>query len=256
LERDGEQGPVTVTTSTDATFTDLAIYCSPFDRIVCPDDPEQVMHIPTSPATNPIEQSDAVCHTLAELGIQVSTGPVVDFRLQSHLRAIPEPGTVPLLYPSHLSNTGVDWPVVGSRKPNAIMRNVATERLLYPNGFYCVVHRFSSKEEKRRIAASVVEPGAFCNAPVLGFENHLNVFHENRHGLPEALARGMVVFLNTTAVDEYFRRFSGHTQVNATDLKRLKYPSRDTLIELGTWAMREGPLTQEKIDAKVEALLR
>jgi adenine-specific DNA-methyltransferase len=38
--------------------------------------------------------------------------------------------------------------------------------------------------------------------PVLGFENHLNLFHENKHGLPELLARGLAVFLNTTAVDE------------------------------------------------------
>ena len=31
---------------------------------------------------------------------------------------------------------------------------------------------------------------------MLGFENHLNVFHENKRGLPEALARGLAVFLN------------------------------------------------------------
>lgn len=34
-------------------------------------------------------------------------------------------------------------------------------------------------------------------------------------------------------VDEYFRTFSGHTQVNATDLKNLKYPSLQTLQRLG-----------------------
>jgi hypothetical protein len=88
----------------------------------------------------------------------------------------------------------------------------------------------------------------------LGFENHLNLFHENKRGLPEALARGLTVFLNTTAVDENFRRFNGHTQVNATDLKLMKYPSRETLLELGEWAMQQGTLTQEQIDAKLGSL--
>ena len=140
------------------------------------------------------------------------------------------------------------------KKPNAIERNADTEKWLYPNGFYCVVRRFSSKEERRRIVASVVEPGAFGDLPVLGFENHLNLFHEDRHGLPEQLARGLAVFLNTTPVDEHFRRFNGHTQVNATDLRLMKYPSRDILIHLGEWAMQQKTLTQAMIDARLESV--
>jgi adenine-specific DNA-methyltransferase len=134
------------------------------------------------------------------------------------------------------------------------VRNDDTEKWLYPNGFYCVVRRFSSKEEKRRVLASVVDPAAFGDHSVLGFENHMNLFHENKHGLPEPLARGLAVFLNTTAVDEHFRRFNGHTQVNATDLKLMKYPSRDALIQLGKWAIQQGTLTQEQIDTKLGTL--
>ncbi|MBE9013853.1 SAM-dependent methyltransferase, partial [Pseudanabaenaceae cyanobacterium LEGE 13415] len=120
--------------------------------------------------------------------------------------------------------------------------------------FYCVVRRFSSKEEKRRVVASLVDPAAFGDHSVLGFENHMNLFYEDKRGLPEALARGLVVFLNTTAVDEHFRRFNGHTQVNATDLKQMKYLSRDALIRLGEWAMQQETLTQFQIDAKFGSL--
>jgi len=254
LERDAQQGPVTVSTSTDDTFTDLVIHEHPFDRIVFPDDPERVIHVPKSPEKNAIELSPAIRFTLADLGIKVSTGPVVDFRLKEHLRDMPGEGTVPLLYPSHFSGTGTKWPIEGMKKPNAIERNADTERWLYPSGFYCVVRRFSSKEERRRIVASVVEPSAFGDVPVLGFENHLNLFYDNKRGLPEALARGLAVFLNTTAVDENFRRFNGHTQVNATDLKRMKYPSRETLIEIGEWARQQGRLTQTMIDEKLGAV--
>lgn len=254
LERDGRQGPVTVTTSTDDTFADLASHEHPFARIVFSDDPERFIHVPTSPEKDALELSGAVRSALADVGVKVSTGPVVDFRLKEHLRAMPERGTVPLLYPGHFNGSGTTWPVEGAKKPNAIVRDKESEKWLYPNGFYCVVRRFSSKEEKRRIVASVVDPGAFGNAPMLGFENHLNVFHENKRGLPKALAHGLALFLNTTAVDEHFRRFNGHTQVNATDLKLMKYPSREVLIQLGEWAMQKNALTQDQIDAKLGTL--
>lgn len=254
LERGGQRGPVTISTSTDDSFTDLATHEQAFDRIVFPGDPERFIHVPTSPEKNTIELLPAVRYTLADLGIRISTGPVVDFRVRAHLRDMPEEGTVPLLYPGHLKSTGTSWPAPDLKKPNAILRNEATEKWLYPNGFYCVVRRFSSKEEKRRVVASVIDPAAFGDHTALAFENHLNLFHEDKHGLPELLARGLAVFLNTTAVDESFRRFNGHTQVNATDLKLMKYPSREVLAELGTWARQHVELNQEMIDEQLVKL--
>lgn len=255
LERDALQGSVTVSTSADDSFTDMEINVYPFNRIVFPDDRESFIHVPTSPERNHFETSPAIRCSLGDLGLEVSTGPVVDFRLRPHVRQMPERGTVPLLYPGHFSGQAIDWPKPGSKKPNAILRNAETEKWLYPNGCYVVVRRFSSKEEKRRVMASVVCPDAFKNSPMLGFENHLNVFHSGKKGIPEDLARGLAVFLNSTALDEQFRLFSGHTQVNATDLRLLKYLSREPLTRLGVWAKAQGELTQRKIDQKIESLL-
>jgi adenine-specific DNA-methyltransferase len=255
LERDGQQSDVTVTTSTDDSFTDLVTHTHPFNRIMLPDDSERFIHVPTSPERNIIELSTAIHYSLEDVGIKVSTGPVVDFRLKDHLREIAESGTVPLLYPAHFNGLNIEWPKLGIKKPNAIQRNSETEKWLYPNGFYCVVRRFSSKEEKRRIVASVVQPHTFGDAEMLGIENHLNVYHENKHGLPEALARGLAIYLNTTGVDENFRRSSGHTQVNATDLKMMKYPSRKALVALGEWAKYSDDPTQIIIDEQLEKLI-
>jgi adenine-specific DNA-methyltransferase len=254
LERGGEQYDVTVSTSTDDSFDDLVTHRHPFNRIVLPGDSERFIHVPTSQEQNAIELSAAIGCSPEDVGIKISTGPVVDFRLKEHLRMMPEAGAVPLLYPAHFGGQNIEWPKPGIKKPNAIMRNADTEKWLYPNGFYCVVRRFSSKEEKRRIVANVVQPSAFGDAGMLGLENHLNLYHENKHGLPEALARGLAAYLNTSAVDENFRRSSGHTQVNATDLKMMKYPSRQALIALGEWAMRCGELTQEMIDGQFDKL--
>jgi adenine-specific DNA-methyltransferase len=60
--------------------------------------------------------------------------------------------------------------------------------------------------------------------------------------------------LNSTLVDTYFRQFNGHTQVNATDLRSLKYPSRARLEKLGK-AVGHEPRTQDELDALVEELV-
>lgn len=256
LERGGEQGDVTVSTSADDSFTDYETHIHPFDRIVFPNDPDRFIHVPTTVEHAAIELASSICYTLKELGLTVSTGPVVDFRLREHLCQMPEPGTVPLLYPGHFAGFATQWPQPRMKKPNAIHRNVETERWLFPVGYYAVTRRFSSKEEARRVVASVVDPTVLDGASALGFENHLNVFHDSKHGLSKELALGLAVFLNSTLVDEYFRRWSGHTQVNATDLRAMKYPSREVLEQLGRRASELETHTQEQIDAQLESIIR
>ena len=95
-----------------------------------------------------------------------------------------------------------------------------------------LVKRFTAKEERRRVSAAVFGPSC-VKATRVGFENHLNYFHTRRNGIDESLARGLAVFLNSTLVDEFFRQFSGHTQVNASDLRNLPYPSQGELKQLG-----------------------
>ncbi len=253
LERDARQGEVTVSTSTDDGFFDCVRRTYSFNRIVAPDDPDKFIHVPTTVETGCFPASSVFNHSLADLGVYVSTGPVVDFRARSHLRHTPEDGTVPLLYPCHFGTATVEWPNDSAKKPGHLTRNNETEKLLFPNGFYTVVRRFSAKEEKRRIVANVVCPTTF-ESPLLGFENHLNVFHSGKCGLPEKLAWGLFVFLNSTAVDQYFRQFNGHTQVNATDLRALKYPGAGVLECLGGWAGRHRRLTQAMIDEKLKSV--
>lgn len=126
--------------------------------------------------------------------------------------------------------------------------------LLVPKGTYVLVKRFTSKEETRRVVAAVYDPDRIDSERV-GFENHLNYFHRKGKGMPETLAKGLAAFLNSTLVDLYFRQFSGHTQVNATDLRNLKYPTRSQLEALGLKIGNQFP-TQDIIDQEVEEALK
>jgi hypothetical protein len=124
LERDGSQGDVTVSNSTDASFADLATHEHPFDRIVFPGDPERFIHVPTSLGRNAIERLPGIRFSLSEIDICVSTGPVVDFRLEEHIQQKLMNGSVPLLYPGHFVGHATQWPKDGIKRGNAIKLNV------------------------------------------------------------------------------------------------------------------------------------
>lgn len=252
LERDGTPGEVRVSTSTDDSFADYVETMHPLASIVFPGDADAFVHIPTE-ATEWAAWPAVCTATLAELDIDVSTGPVIDFRLKSALRDLPGPDCVPLLYPAHFSGAGVVWPKPDGRKPNAMQLTDDTRKWLFPAGNYVAVRRFSSKEEKRRVVAAVV-PESLTQHGLIGFENHLNVFHVKRGGLPAALAQGLAAYLNSQAVDRAFRLFSGHTQVNATDLRRLRYPPCEALIELGNWVSAQTDILPDAIDRRIETL--
>lgn len=241
--RKDEAQPTVVTLETDGGDTRDV----PLDEVVRPEDPQRFIRLAiTNKDAELADRVQALPCTLADLGIKVSTGRVVDFRAKERLRKAAGEGTAPLIYPGHLKDGGVVWPIDGFRKHNALLVDDYTTPQLVPAGRYVLTKRFSSKEERRRIVASIYD--ALVPA---GLENHLNYFHAGGAGLPKDLGAGLAAFLNSTAVDDYFRLFSGHTQVNATDLRNLRYPDREQLEHLG----RTAPAGQTSIDEAVGLLL-
>ena len=117
-------------------------------------------------------------------------------------------------------------------------------------GIYVLVKRFSAKEERRRVVAHLVTPED-TQSEWVGFENHWNVLHIGKRGLPSEIANGLTCFLNSTPLDDYFRVFSGHTQVNATDLRNMKFPSIEKLERMGRAYGRN--LSQDATDELVRS---
>lgn len=229
----------------------------PYSRVMDPSDSSRVLHLALEVADDDVKGAVmGLPASLAALGIEVSTGRVVDFRARDFLRKDPGEDTVPLIYPLHFNGGCVHWPCLGSRKANALLAVPETEELLVPNGVYVLVKRFTAKEERRRVVATVFRPeGSLAGFASVGFENHLNYFHRRGATLDLALAEGLAIYLNSTVVDSYFRQFSGHTQVNATDLRSLRYPSMEQLCRLAG-SIEAGVRDQAAIDAAVDAMIR
>ncbi len=245
------QTRVVISTSHDANFDDYKKTDFDAAAIVKPDDGERFIHIPTT-----YEQAhtpELCAHALHDIGLEVCTGPVVDFRLKDYWREEPSEDTAPLLYAHHFAEGCLRWPKPHHKKPNALQVCSAVNKWLMPRGYYVLVKRFSAKEQRRRVVAYALDP-AELNAPNIGFENHWNVFHANKQGLDGDIAKGLAIFLNSSLFDTHFRSFSGHTQVNATDLRAMKYPSPEQLRKLGRLAGQERLCDQAAIDRLTQEL--
>ena len=233
LKKQKQASQIEVLYSTDHDFSDLMTISLDSGAVIHPDDKHKVIHIPSADSSR--VHSALFENTLDETGINISTGPVVDFRLKDHIFETKAEGvSIPLIYPAHMRGGKVTWPLSKINKQGQHFAvNDETKRWVVPlDGHYVIVRRFSSGEERRRIFAAVVNP-AEMGAPYIAFENHINFFHIKKSGVDNELALGLCAFLNSKAVDDYFRSFSGHTQVNVSDLKRLRYPRVEILRQIG-----------------------
>jgi adenine-specific DNA-methyltransferase len=195
----------------------------PHGDVVLAGDSHRFINLPGRPGVmRAAEQVAALPADLQSLGLAVSTGPVVDFRCRDSLTAAHTEGSVPLIYPANIKQAGVEWPL-NVRKPQGFKVAPQTLRWLFPNGHYVLVKRFTAKEERRRVVACVYAP--VDGYDLVAFENHVNVIHRDRGPLKRSEAVELADFLNSDLVDIYFRMFSGSTQVNATDLRRLRVPA-------------------------------
>lgn len=222
----------------------------PYEEVVFPDDPNRFIRLATDDEDTEVAELvlSQPC-SLYDLSIQVSTGRVVDFRSRHALSTIELPGAAPLVYPGNLRDGGVEWPQEIRKAQWFQPADDKDLGMLMPEGWYAVVKRFSSKEERRRIVSSVWSP--VQHPGQVAFENHLNVFHAHGHGLDQDLAAGLAVWLNSSVIDKFFRTFSGHTQVNATDLRTLRFPTLEGLRKLG----RTHVVSQDDVDTRVMELI-
>jgi adenine-specific DNA-methyltransferase len=215
-----------------------------------------LIRIPMSDTdTDVMETIESLPVRFAETGLRISTGPVVMFRAKEFL--VEEPhgrDTVPLLLPHNVKPFDTIWPVQKQRKPTAFRVCSASRRLLLSTRNYVLLKRFSAKEERRRLTA-----GCFLASrqshDYAAVENHLNyIYHESRD-LSENEVFGIAALLNSNVYDRYFRLLSGSTQVNATEMRTIKFPPLSLVEALGKRVVQTWPLGEAALDVVVQETL-
>jgi len=220
---------------------------------------EKFIRIPASSLDlDVLHMVDSWPMTLKDVGLQISTGPVVPFRATEYLlpKLSGNQKSVPLLWMHNVRRMAVVWPAHKTRKPSAIRVSDASRRLLLPVKNYVLLKRFSSKEQRRRLEAAVMLESDFSH-DLVGIENHLNYIHRPKGNLTVDEAFGIAALLNTPLIDNFFRSLNGNTQVNAVDIRSLPLPTVEDIGKIGK-LVREGQSleneqTNESALAKVVA---
>src|SRR6185436_2239276 len=82
-----------------------------YTDVVHPSDPQLFIHLLADQANAQVAMRAATLSaSLVDLGLEISTGRVVDFRASLFLRSEPTDGTAPLLYPAHMTSGRIEWP--------------------------------------------------------------------------------------------------------------------------------------------------
>ncbi|MBN2549222.1 MAG: Eco57I restriction-modification methylase domain-containing protein [Anaerolineales bacterium] len=203
-----------------------------------------------------LEAMDQWDSSLDQLGLDVSTGPVVPFRSTPYLLPISSTryGTaVPLLWMQHIKPQRITWPLEGFGKPQAV--SIDQKTLLIPNSNYVILRRFSAKEDRRRLIAAPFINDQF-NFEFIGLENHLNYIYRKRGSLEIIEAIGLSALLNSALIDRYFRIVNGNTQVNAVELRALPFPPMEIIWKIGNSAQENHIASTDNIDHIIFPILQ
>jgi adenine-specific DNA-methyltransferase len=112
--------------------------------------------------------------------------------------------------------------------------------------------RFTSKEEKRRLQCALLFEDDFSEYRSISTENHLNFITKEHGKMLKEEMYGLYVLLNSRYLDQYFRILNGSTQVNATEINAIPFPSINAIKEMGWNAMSYSILDETLCDAIIE----
>jgi len=245
--------PITISISEDKSFNGRFSFLASnniiFERESC----ESFIRIPHSQRDlKIIQEIDSWENTLNDIGMDISTGKVVDFRTKENLVFDLEEKTwVPLLWMHNLNDGIIEWPSQKYSKPQGILINNSTKKQLIPVDNYVLLKRFTSKCQKRRLYATPLLKKEFQNFSFIGLENHLNYIHGIERPITITDMYGITAILNTSFYDAYYRTLSGNTQVNANEMRKICVPNSKKITAIGKLVKKEHCLSSKDLEIKI-----
>jgi adenine-specific DNA-methyltransferase len=227
----------------------------PVDLIIDRSNDQHIIRVPESSyQASILRQAESLTTTFEGAGYFISTGRVVEHRTRQYItEQINPPNSVPLYRPHNITPPEATW-TGNHKKEVSFILEEGHEKHTMPNGTFVLLKRFSSKDEKRRLVAAVhLESTHDCK--VIGFGNKTNYMGLAEGRLSEIEAYGLAAIFNSSFMDKYFRCISGNTQVNATEVRVMKFASREQVREIGKQVQESGSKETNEIDLVVNSIL-
>lgn len=230
---------IIVSASNDQRFHESSEEHVPYDTVVDNGSGNSYILIPTNQGEIEILKSmNTWKYNLLSLGFRLKTGPVVDFRATEFLKEQELEGTVPLYWANHFSNHQIVFPDTNAKKPQYIVSEQKSNKLLLENQNTLLIKRFTSKEEKRRVQCAIYHADDF-NYKQIGIENHLNYIAKLKGNMTDDELYGLFALFNSSYIDLYYRILNGSTQVNATEINAIPLPSLEEIKWIGQQLLTE-----------------
>ena len=217
---------------------------------------EKFVRIPESQKEASIlMQAEQLPTTFEEAGYFISTGPVVEHRTREYITENNQSEeAVPLYRPHNVVAPLCKWD--GNHKKDVSFMLAAKHgKHTLKNKTYVLLKRFSSKDEKRRLYCGIYF-SQHHNCAHIGFGNKLNYIGISDEELESDEAYGLAAIFNSTFMDSYFRCISGNTQVNATEIRKLKFPSRQQIKSMGQRVKKLNGFSTSSIDEVFEDVIK
>jgi len=217
----------------DSGIADASEEEYPLEVIFDTSNNQRIIRIPESAhEASILRQAEELPTTFLGAGYFISTGRVVEHRTRDFItEETSARDSVPLYRPHNVTPLKANWTGV-HKKDVSFMLNQGHEKHTMKNGNFVLLKRFSSKDEKRRLVAGVhLESDHDCD--FIGFGNKTNYIGVANDILSEVEAYGLSAIFNSSFMDKYFRCISGNTQVNATEIRVMKFPTREQVKEVG-----------------------
>jgi adenine-specific DNA-methyltransferase len=227
----------------------------PTDLIIDPSNDQRLIRIPeSSEDANTLRAAENLKSTFESSGYFISTGRVVEHRSRDFITQDDNAvDSVPLYRPHNITPLLATWS--GKHKKDvSFLLDDGYEKYVIKNSNYVLLKRFSSKDEKRRLVATI-HLSSMGGYDSIGFGNKTNYIGVINEELDSQEAYGLAAIFNSTFMDKYFRCISGNTQVNATDIRVMKFPSRQEVKDIGRQAKKLTSITTEEIDRIINSVL-
>lgn len=251
-----DQEAITVRSSDcDASINNADEQQYPVELIIDPSNDQRIIRVPESAyEASILRQAETFPTTFEGAGYFISTGRVVEHRTRQYItEETNAPNSVPLYRPHNVTPLTATW-TGDHKKEVSFMLSEGHEKHTMGNGTFVLLKRFSSKDEKRRLVSGVhLESAHDCE--LIGFGNKTNYIGLSYGKLTKVEAYGLAAIFNSSFMDKYFRCISGNTQVNATEIRIMKFPTREQVKEIGKQAQKLRAVETSEIDLIVNPVL-
>ena len=227
---------VTVTTSYDWGKPENTEMLPPLDYSFVVSEKDGTLTLPKSLSdTRIVQYISSFPETLTSLGLKVSTGLVIDSRLDGLLFTDNIPGTIPLLRPAAIRKGIVRFPLPIKHQYVA----PTNKNLIQRNKNMVLIKRVPAKSDDRLVNSALYLASTLPQYKFISTHNKIN-FIDTKDPMQEMCPRltfGIYALLNSTIYDRFISIVSKSKQINAKELRSLPLPPRNVIENIGVRIM-------------------